>query len=73
MSDLPPMRYRLLWGERTLRSVANATRQDAEEFMPLAAEIPIHGETQAFDLEDANHVLQLVKRSAINGAAVLRI
>ena len=41
--------------------------------MPLAAEIPIHSETQAFDLDDANQVLQLVKRSEINGAAVLRV
>ena len=67
------MPYRKLWDERTIRSVANATRQDAENFMPLAAEIPIQSETQAFGLDDANHVLQLVKRSAITGAAVLRI
>ncbi len=73
MSDIPQMPYRKLWDERTIRSVANATRQDAEEFMPLAAEIPIHSETHAYDLDDANHVLQLVKRSEITGAAVLKV
>jgi alcohol dehydrogenase, propanol-preferring len=73
MSDLPSIRYRLLWDERTIRSVANATRQDAEEFMPLAAEIPIHTETQVFDLDAANEVLQRVKRSDITGAAVLTL
>jgi propanol-preferring alcohol dehydrogenase len=73
MSDLPQMPYRLLWEERTIRSVANATRQDAEEFMPLAAQIPIHTETHAFDLDAANDVLLRLKRSAITGAAVLRI
>ncbi len=73
MSDIPSMPYRKLWDERTIRSVANATRQDAEDFMPLAAEIPIHSETQAFNLDDANQVLQQVKRSEITGAAVLRV
>lgn len=73
MSDIPPMPYRKLWDERTIRSVANATRQDAEEFMPLAARIPIRSETQVFDLDDANHALQTVKRSEISGAAVLRV
>jgi propanol-preferring alcohol dehydrogenase len=56
MSDIPSMPYRKLWDERTIRSVANATRQDAEDFMPLAAEIPIRSETQTFDLDDANNV-----------------
>jgi propanol-preferring alcohol dehydrogenase len=72
-SPIPEMPYALLWRERTIRTVANATRRDAEEFMPLAAEIPIHTDIQTFDLEAANHVLQRLKRSAINGAAVLRI
>ena len=73
MSDIPPMRYRLLWDERTIRSVANAARQDAEEFMPLAAAIPIHAETHSFDLDAANEVLKQVKDSTITGAAVLKI
>jgi propanol-preferring alcohol dehydrogenase len=67
------MPYLLLWHERTIRTVANVTRRDAEEFMPLAAEIPIHTDTQGFDLEAANHALWLLKQSAINGAAVLRV
>lgn len=73
MSDLPAMPYHLLWHERTIRSVANAARRDAEEFMPLAAQIPIQTTVQAFDLDEANHVLNLMKTSQITGAAVLRI
>lgn len=72
-SPIPEMPYSLLWHERTIRSVANATRRDAEEFMPLAAEIPIHTDTQVFDLDDANRVLQQVQNSEINGAAVLKV
>jgi propanol-preferring alcohol dehydrogenase len=72
-SPIPEMPYALLWHERTIRTVANATRRDAEEFMPLAAAISIHTDTQAFDLDDANRALRLLKDSAINGAAVLRV
>jgi propanol-preferring alcohol dehydrogenase len=71
MSDLPQMPYALLWEERTIRSVANATRHDAEEFLPLAAQIPIQTEVQTFPLADANRVLHMVKRNEISGAAVL--
>ncbi len=73
MSPIPEMPYDLLWGERTIRSVANATRRDAEEFMPLAAEMPIRADTQHFVLDDANHVLQMLKHSQINGTAVLQV
>ncbi|HLV34285.1 MAG TPA: zinc-dependent alcohol dehydrogenase family protein [Spirillospora sp.] len=73
MSDIPQMPYRLLWHERTIRTVANATRRDAEEFMPLAAQIPLRTDIELFDLDAANHALQKMKRSQINGAAVLRI
>jgi propanol-preferring alcohol dehydrogenase len=73
MSDIPQMPYRKLWDERTIRSVANATREDAEAFLPLAAEIGIRSEVTTFDLDEANHVLQRVKRSAITGAAVLMV
>ncbi len=73
MSPIPEMPYGLLWHERTVRSVANVTRQDAEEFLPLAAQIPIHTDTQTFELEAANRALQQVKASAVNGAAVLRV
>ncbi|MBZ0297617.1 MAG: zinc-dependent alcohol dehydrogenase family protein [Anaerolineae bacterium] len=73
MSDIPQFPYQLLWSERTVRSVANATRKDGEDFMQLAAEIPVHTETTTYPLDDANHALQLLKRSEINGAAVLEI
>jgi propanol-preferring alcohol dehydrogenase len=69
MSPLPEMPYDLLWGERTVRSVANATRHDAESFLPLAAEIQT--EITTVPLAEANHALQMVKESAMNGAVVL--
>jgi propanol-preferring alcohol dehydrogenase len=72
-SPIPEMPYARLWHERTIRTVANAIRRDAEEFMALAAEIPIRTATQAFDLDDANRVLRHVKASAITGAAALRV
>lgn len=73
MSEIPAMPYELLWYERTIRSVANVTRQDAEEFLPLAAKIPIRPQVQTYPLSEANHVLQRVKESAVDGAAVLQI
>ncbi|MGH2521645.1 MAG: zinc-dependent alcohol dehydrogenase family protein, partial [Anaerolineales bacterium] len=71
MSPIPEMDYNLLYGERTVRSVANATRQDAREFMDWAAHIPIKTDTQTFPLAEANQALQMLKRSEIKGAAVL--
>ena len=56
-----------------MRSVANATRRDAQEFMQLAAQIPVKTEVQAFPLEEANQALLMLKRSEIKGAAVLVI
>ncbi len=74
MSPIPEMDYvKYLYQERTLRSVANATRQDGEELLRIAAEIPIRPVTQVFILEEANKVLQLLKAGKINGAAVLQI
>jgi len=72
-SPIPEMPYALLWEERTIRTVANATRQDAAEFMTLAAKIPIHTDTELFPLEQAPQVLQKLKNSQIEGAAVLQI
>lgn len=72
-SPIPEMPYHLLWNERTIRTVANATRRDADEFLPLAAEIGIHTDTIVFSLEDANRALQLLKRGEIKGAAVLQV
>jgi propanol-preferring alcohol dehydrogenase len=71
MSPIPQFDYDLIWGERVLCSVANATRQDAEELLALAAAIPIHTEVESFPLDQANDVLGRLKRSAIRGAAVL--
>lgn len=63
----------LLWGERQLRSVANMTREDAQEFVKLAREIGIQPKTTVFALEDANRALDAVRRDAVDGAAVIRI
>jgi alcohol dehydrogenase, propanol-preferring len=73
MSDIPQMPYELLYGERILRSVANATRNDAREFLQLAAEVPVATTVREFSLEQANEALVAVKHSAIEGAAVLRV
>ncbi len=73
MSAIPQMDYELLYEERVLRSVANSTRQDAREFLELAAEVPVATEVTEFALEDANLALQKLKSSEINGAAVLKI
>ncbi|MCP4425184.1 MAG: zinc-dependent alcohol dehydrogenase family protein [Chloroflexi bacterium] len=73
MSPIPEMPYNLLWGERVLRSVANVTRQDAEEFLPLAAEIPIKTDVELSPLSEANAVLQRLKASEVQGAAALLV
>lgn len=73
MTPLPAIDYQLIYGERTVRSVANSTREDAEELLGLAKEIPIHNDVETFPLNQANEVLQRLKRSEINGAAVLEI
>lgn len=71
-SPIPEFDYRLLYGERQLRSVTNATRQDAEELLALAAEIPLQTDIEVFTLLEANQVLRRLKRSQITGAAVLQ-
>jgi propanol-preferring alcohol dehydrogenase len=73
MSEIPAMPYALIYGERTLRSVANATYLDGVEFLRLAVEIQIQATVKMYDLEDANHALQDIKYSRINGEAVLRV
>jgi propanol-preferring alcohol dehydrogenase len=73
-SAIPPLDYaRLLWDEKEIKSVANITRRDAQDFLPLAAEIPIVPEVQEFKLEDANEALVLLKQGRVQGAAVLRM
>jgi propanol-preferring alcohol dehydrogenase len=74
MTPIPELDYeRHIYWERTLRSVANATRQDGEELLRIAAEIPIRTTTRLFSLDQANEALRLLKSGRINGAAVLRI
>jgi propanol-preferring alcohol dehydrogenase len=73
MSPIPAMDYDLIYGERTLRSVANATYNDGVEFLKLAKEIPIRPTIQVYDLEGANHALKDVKHSRLNGEALLQI
>jgi propanol-preferring alcohol dehydrogenase len=71
MSDIPSFRYRLLWEERTIRSVANLTRQDAREFLALAAEIPLTTHVHEYALTDANQALDDLRAGRLSGAAVL--
>ena len=71
MSDIPAFPYRLLWEERTVRSVANLTRRDAEEFLALAPAAGIRTTTQAYPLADANQALADLRNGALQGAAVL--
>jgi propanol-preferring alcohol dehydrogenase len=73
MSDIPSFPYRLLWEERQFRSVANLTRQDGEQFMELAPQVPVKTETQPFPLEKANEALNRLRDGEIEGAAVLVI
>jgi propanol-preferring alcohol dehydrogenase len=72
MSDIPAMSYdRLLYWERSIRSVANNTRLDGEDFLKLAAAIPVRTSVQTFPLDQANAALNALKNDAIGGAAVL--
>ncbi|HUF83506.1 MAG TPA: zinc-dependent alcohol dehydrogenase family protein [Acidimicrobiia bacterium] len=73
MSPIPALDYQLLWRERSLRSVANMTRRDAEEFMALAAEAGVRTSFVTFPLEEANDALGAVASDAIRGAAVLEL
>ncbi len=73
MSDIPSLAYDGLYWERTVRSVANFTRQDAREFLSLAAEIPVRADIERYPLEQVNDVLSRIKRGAVHGAAVLEI
>ena len=73
MSDIPSFSYDLLYEERMIRSVANNTRRDGEEFLALAAKIPIRTHVQVFPLAEANRALNSLKNDAIEGAAVLRV
>src|SRR5438067_13138531 len=71
MSDIPSFPYRLLWEERVVRSVANLTRQDAREFLALAATVPLKIHVQPYDLAEANRALGDLRGGRVQGAAVL--
>lgn len=73
MSQIPPLDYQLLYHERIVRSVANNTRRDGEDFLKVAAEIPIKTQTQVFDLMETNSALNALKHDAVRGAAVVKI
>ncbi|HKW56175.1 MAG TPA: zinc-dependent alcohol dehydrogenase family protein [Candidatus Acidoferrum sp.] len=73
MSEIPSFRYDLLYQERMIRSVANNTRKDGEDFLRVAGEIPIRAHVQIFPLHEANRALNALKNDAIPGAAVLRV
>jgi propanol-preferring alcohol dehydrogenase len=73
MSPVPEMPYDLLWHEHTIQSIANSTRQDAIDFLRVAGEVGVESQVELYDLDQANETLQRLKRSEINGAAVLRI
>jgi propanol-preferring alcohol dehydrogenase len=71
MSEIPAFPYEILWGERSVRSVANLTRRDGAEFMELAPRAGIRAETTAYPMWDANHALEDLRRARVRGAAVL--
>jgi len=73
MSPIPSFSYDLLYQERVVRSVANNTRQDGEDFLRIAAEIPIRTHVQVYPLSEANKALNALKNDAIEGAAVLKV
>jgi alcohol dehydrogenase, propanol-preferring len=71
MSDIPSFPYEILWGERSLRSVANLTRRDGEEFLALAPRVPVKTEIETFPLERANDALSKLRSGDVRGALVL--
>jgi propanol-preferring alcohol dehydrogenase len=73
MSDIPSFPYSILWEERVVRSVANLTRADAEEFLAIAPRVPVRTTVQEFALEDAEEALERLRGGRIEGAAVLRV
>ncbi|MGH8757771.1 MAG: alcohol dehydrogenase, partial [Burkholderiales bacterium] len=71
MSAIPSFPYHDLWGERVIRSVANLTRRDGEEFLKLCPQVPVRTEVERFPLERANEALAKLREGKISGAAVL--
>ncbi len=73
MTDIPSFPYELLWGERVIRSVANLTRADGEEFLGLAPSVPVRAAVETFPLEKANEALDRLRRGELRGSAVLLV
>jgi alcohol dehydrogenase, propanol-preferring len=73
MSDIPAFSYDLLWGERSIRSVANLTRRDGIEFLALAPQVPVRTSVETFPLEQANEALALLRDGKVQGSVVLTI
>jgi propanol-preferring alcohol dehydrogenase len=73
MSDIPAFPYEILWRERQLRSVANLTRRDGEEFLALAPKVPVRTHIEPFPLEKANEALDRLREGKLQGAAVLTV
>jgi len=73
MSEIPAFPYELLWRERSLRSVANLTRADGEEFLALAPQVPVRTRVQGYALREANHALDELRSGRVRGAAVLEV
>jgi len=73
MTDIPAFPYQLLWGERVVRSIANLTRRDGEEFLALAPRVPVHTQIESFPLDQANEALNRLRAGAVRGAAVLAV
>ena len=71
MSEIPPIPYDILWGERVVRSVANLTRRDGEEFLEIAPQVPVRTEVQPYPLSEANRALDDLRSGNVRGAAVL--
>jgi propanol-preferring alcohol dehydrogenase len=71
MSEIPAFPYESLWGERAIRSVANLTRADGDEFLGLAPSVPVRAEVETFSLDDANEALDRLRRGELRGSAVL--
>jgi len=73
MSAIPAFPYDILWGERVIRSVANLTRRDGEQFLALAPKVPVRTQVEPYPLEQANEALERLRVGRVRGAAVLRI
>ena len=73
MSDIPSFPYELLWGERVVRSVANLSRRDGEEFLALAPRVPVRTQVRPFALEEANEAIEHLRCGEVHGSAVLHL